>query len=261
MYNSVVSAIPPGGINFKVSNINVGGPVINGTDQGQCLTGDANIQSFDLSIPFAREDLKGFQSMHVYGRKMRYPQLGTISLSLLTSAFKGGRLSEIFCQDKFYQIELEFNNQCNFSCNNAPKNSLMKIIITNAKLGGYSMNKSIGSISTIDCNFSFGISMSQGVYIFGSKPETRMNSFVRNAEGKYEPNFHGFNKCTPAGSDAPSGLGINKILEQEDSPSSLSIHDYQGAKVLEGSDAPSNITISRYLEQSDAPNNIEISEQ
>ena len=256
MYNSIVSAIPPGGITLKVSNINVGGPIINGEDEGDCFTGDANIQSFDVSIPFAREDLAGFQSMHVYGRKMKYPQLGKISISLLSSAFKNGRLSDIFCQDNFYQIEINFDNQCNFSCNAAPKNSFMKLVITNAKLDGYSMSKSVSSIGTVDCSFSFGVSRSQGVYMFGSKPETRMNSFSINSEGKYEPNFYGLDKCTPLGSDAPSNLQIHRILGQNEAPDNLQVN-----KILEGSDAPSNLEIDKYLQSSDAPDNLEIQEQ
>ena len=75
-------AIPPGGISVNVKNINVGGPVLSDENSAECSKGYAHIQSFDISIPFERENLEGFQSMHVFGRKIKYPQIGTISFSL-----------------------------------------------------------------------------------------------------------------------------------------------------------------------------------
>lgn len=253
MYNSVVSAIPPGGITLKVKNINVGGPIIGGKDEGNCMKGDANIQSFDISVPFEREDLYGFQSMHVYGRKMKYPQIGTLSMSLLSSAFKSGRLSEIFCKDNFYEIEINFDNQCNFTCNGAPKKSHMKLIISNAKLDSYSISQGIGSVGTVDCNFSFGISTSRGIHIFGSKPETRMGSFFLNSEGKYVQNTYGFHTCSLTDSDQPTNLNIESRLGQREAPTELGIH-----KVLESSDSPSEIKINKYLESSDSPQHLSV---
>ena len=256
MYNSVVSAIPPGGIRVTVKNINVGGPLINGEDDGGCILGHAHVQSFDASIPFQREDLYGFESMHVYGRKMQYPQLGTFSMSILSSAFKGGRFSEIFCKDEFYQIEVEFDNQCNFSCNEMPKDSHMKLVITNAKLNGYSMSQSIGDFSTVDCSFSFGVSTTQGAYLFGSRPDTRVNSFHLNSEGKYEPNDNGFNACTPKDSEKPKNLNIQELLTEQHVPRNLDV-----SKFLEQGDSPSNLDVSKFLEQGDSPSNLNIVEE
>ena len=256
MYNSVISAIPPGGINLKVNNINVGGPIISGEDQGDCIIGDANIQGFDIAVPFTREDLYGFQSMHVYGRKIKYPQIGTISMSFLSSAFKRGRLSEIFCQDNFYEIVINLDNQCNFSCNAAPKESHMKLVITNAKLDGYSMSQGIGSVGTVDCKFSFGISKTRGVYMFGSKPETRMNSFELTSEGKYRANWHGLNKCTPTDGDEPTNLQINRYLGEDEAPENLEINKY-----LENEDSPTELEINQYLGSNNAPENLEITEE
>lgn len=274
MYNSVVSAIPPGGIRVTVKNINVGGPLIHGEDDGSCILGSAHIQSFDASIPFAREDLYGFESMHVYGRKMNFPQLGAFSMSILSSAFKNGRFSEIFCKDDFYQIEVEFDNQCNFSCHEIAKDSHMKLVITNAKLDGYSMSYSVGGIGTVDCNFSFGVSTTQGAYLFGSKPDTRANSFKLNKDGKYEGGYYGLikgednvffsqedgvgsinqegdpitpeyiinkdgaDKCTPKDSDKPTDLQIDEFLTEKHRPKDLEVDRF-----LEDQDSPSNLSI------------------
>ena len=169
VYKSPVSAIPPGGINVKINNINVGGPVISNVEGGLCHQGPANIQSFQLDVPFAREDLRGFSSMHVYGRKMKYPQVGTLSLSLLSSVFESGNFKEIFCNDDYYNIELNLNNQCDFTCLPSDKHdTFIKFIINNAKLQGYSMSTQVGSFGTVDCSFTFGASRKNGLFLSGS---------------------------------------------------------------------------------------------
>ena len=169
LYNSPVSAIAPGGINVRLKNLNIGGPIISGDRQGTCTKGSANIQSFNISLPFAREDLYGIGSMHAYGRKMKYPQIGTISFSILSSAFESGNFKDLFCDDEIYNIEIDLNNHCDFTC--APSSehdSFMKFVINNAKLDGYSFGETIGSFATVDCNFSFGISRKNGFFMSGS---------------------------------------------------------------------------------------------
>tara|TARA_R110002020_G_scaffold133235_4_gene297347 strand:- start:30047 stop:31411 length:1365 start_codon:yes stop_codon:yes gene_type:complete len=172
MYKSPVSAIPPGGINVNLKNLNVGGPILSGLREGTCTKGSANIQSFNINLPFDRENLYGFGSMHAYGRKMKYPQVGTISFSLLASAFETGDLRTMFCDDEEYQIEINLNNHCDFTC--APSSeheTFIKYIINNAKFDSYNFNESIGSIATVDCNFSFGVSRNNGFFMSGSFEE------------------------------------------------------------------------------------------
>jgi hypothetical protein len=169
LYNSPVSAITPGGINVHLKNLNIGGPIISGDSQGTCTKGSANIQNFNISLPFAREDLYGIGSMHAYGRKMKYPQLGTISFSLLSSAFESGNFKDLFCDDEIYNIEIDLNNHCDYTCYPSSKHDgFMKFVINNAKLDGYSLGESIGSFATMDCNFSFGISRKNGFFMSGS---------------------------------------------------------------------------------------------
>ena len=43
----------------------MGGPLLEDLE-GACVNAEANIQSFDISVPFEREDLEGFGSMHVW---------------------------------------------------------------------------------------------------------------------------------------------------------------------------------------------------
>lgn len=175
-YNSPVAAIPPGGINFKIQNIDAGGPLINGNNQGTCLKGDAHIQSFEISSPFERENLDGFESIHVYGRKLKYPQIGSLSISLLASTFNNGRFREILCQDQVYEIEIELSNNCQFLCNSRySRNKNMVFKINNAKLDSYSINQSIGSLGTVDCSFSFSVSRNNGLFAEGTFGNNKMS--------------------------------------------------------------------------------------
>ena len=169
MYKSPVAAIAPGGINVNLRNLNVGGPILSGKNEGTCIEGSANIQSFNINLPFAREDLYGFESMHVYGRKMKYPQIGSISFSLLASAFNSGDFRKIFCQDEDYKIEISLNNHCDYFCSASSEHeSYIKYIINNARFESYSFSESIGSIATVDCSFSFGVSPNNGFFMSGS---------------------------------------------------------------------------------------------
>ena len=169
MHKSAVTAISPGGINVYLENLNMGGPILLGKNEGSCIKGSANIQNFNINLPFDRENLYGFESMHVYGRKMKYPQIGTVSFSLLASAFNNGDFRKIFCEDQEYRIEIDMNNHCDYFCSPSSEHeTFLKFIINNAKFDSYNFNESIGSIATVDCNFSFGVSTNNGMFMSGS---------------------------------------------------------------------------------------------
>jgi len=169
MYNSPISAITHEGVSVKVRSLDPGGPTISGEDAGGCVMGSANIQDFNINIPFDREDLYGFGSMHVYGRKMKYPQIGTMSFNLSTSSFNQGRFSDIFCEDKIYEIEIDLKNRCCRSCDPRRKemDRYMKFSIDSAKFESYSVSQDIGSIGSISCSFTFEMNKQQGLSISG----------------------------------------------------------------------------------------------
>ena len=208
IYKAAALAIPPGGISVNVQNLNIGGPVLNDDNNAECSKGYAHIQSFEINVPFERENLEGFQSMHVFGRKIKYPQLGTISFSVISSAFERGKFSEIFCKDDFYKIEIDLNNQCRFSC--LPiwaKDTNMKFTISNAKLDSYSLNENIGSYATFDCSFSFDISKNRGVFIDGTFENSRLE------------------KCGPDMLSSPRNMEVSNIstLGDKDAPSDIGV--------------------------------------
>jgi hypothetical protein len=205
-YKAPISAMPPGAIHVKIRNLDSGGPILNELGDEDCIEGYAHIQTFDVNVPFERENLQGFESMHVYGRKMKYPQIGNISFSILPSAFKNGEISQIFCEDNFYEIELKFNNQCNFGClPSEAKDTHMIFRINNAKLDGYSLSQSIGSFQAFNCNFSFGVSRNNGVFIYGTYENERLFP------------------CGPTMYSAPRNMTVTNIskLGEKDTPSNI----------------------------------------
>lgn len=223
LYNSAAAALAPGGIKVKLENLNVGGPLLSGDFVGSCLTGHVNLQSFNVSIPFEREDLYGFESMHAYGRKMKYPQLGNITFELTSSAFKSGDFTDILCDDREYNIEILLNNQCSFSClGSANKDTFMKLIVNNAKFDNYSINNEIGSISTVSCNFSFGMSKSEGFFMSGSYPNTKEKD------------------CLPSTQHIPFDFNVSRSLENVDLPQDVKVHTVLGDR-----NKPTDIELDR----------------
>ena len=223
VYQSATAAIAPGGITVEVDNIEFGGPIISGDFVGNCSRGHANVQSFELNVPFGREDLYGMESLHVYGRELKFPQMGTLSLELLTSAFETGNIKKMLCSDREYEITLRLNNSCTISClPSRSKDSFMRFIIDNAKFESYSLNQGIGSErSTVSCNFTFAISKYHGVFASGSFPNWREN------------------RCTPSQKHTPHDFDITRVLEDIDAPEELEV-----VRVLDSGNAP-DIDIER----------------
>lgn len=175
MYNSAAAAIPPGGISVFLEDMTMGGPVIGEELTGMHHYGQGNVQSIDISIPFERETLLGFSSMNAYGRKMKYPQVGTVSVSLLQDAFISGSLQEMLCDDSEYNMNIYLRNDCArlFGGEDAIS-TFMQFQLSNMKLDGYTLSNSLGQRGTVDCNFSFEMSPSKGLKIRSSAPNPKL---------------------------------------------------------------------------------------
>ena len=175
MYNSAASAIPPGGISVFLEDMTMGGPVIGEDTTGMYHSGQGNVQSIDISVPFERETLLGFSSMNAYGRKMKYPQVGTVSVSLLQDAFISGSLQEMLCNDNEYNMNVYLRNDCArlFGGEDAVS-TFMQFQLSNMKLDSYSLSNSLGQRGTVDCNFSFEMSPTKGLKIRSSAPNPKL---------------------------------------------------------------------------------------
>ena len=175
MYTSAAAAIPPGGINVFLENLTMGGPVIGQDTTGMYHSGEGNVQSIDISVPFERENLLGFSSMNSFGRPMKYPQLGKVSVSLLQDAFTSGSLQDMLCNDNEYNMNVYLENECAsiFGGQDASP-TFMQLQLSNMKLDGYSLSNQIGQRGTVDCNFSFEMSPKKGLKIRSSAPNPKL---------------------------------------------------------------------------------------
>lgn len=211
-YHGVTSAIPPGGINIKIKSMDHGGPTLDSDPENiddYCFEPMASIQSFSLNVPFEREDLVGFESMHAYGRKMKYPQLGTMDFEMFTTAFKNGRFENILCDDGVYDVEVELSNNCQLWCvRSVERDKYLKYTIKHAKLESYSYGLDIGGNATVNCSFSFPLSPTFGMIISGSYMSSKDSP------------------CGPSDLMAPRSLEVNNIsqLGNEGGPKGITIN-------------------------------------
>ena len=231
MYNSAASAIPPGGINVYLEDLTMGGPVIGSDTTGMYHSGQGNVQSIDISVPFERETLLGFSSMNAFGRKMKYPQLGKVSVSLLQDAFTSGNLQSLLCNDNEYNMNVYLNNDCAsiFGGEDA-SSTFMQFQLSNMKLDGYSLSNQIGQRGTVDCNFSFEMSPQKGLKIRSSAPNPKLPC------GEYPPRIPG---------EAPQFVQL-RIESYEDSVKYGRAVDKQVAKQLPPRYATNNTTTKYY---------------
>ncbi|MBN86609.1 MAG: hypothetical protein CL885_03715 [Dehalococcoidia bacterium] len=112
------------------------------------------IQSIDLSLSIDRKDINGFGSNYMKDRKMQFPILATLDVSLLARGYeKKGQIANIFNDDIDYDVEIYFFNRTSL----LEKNKRITIKVLNAKLNSESHTNSIGGFSTIDASFLFEV--------------------------------------------------------------------------------------------------------
>ena len=116
--------------------------------------------------------------MNSFGRPMKYPQLGKVSVSLLQDAFTSGNLQGMLCNDNEYNMNVYLENECAslFGGQDA-SSTFMQLQLSNMKLDGYSLSNQIGQRGTVDCNFSFEMSPQKGCLLYTSpSPRDRTRS-------------------------------------------------------------------------------------
>lgn len=101
IYPEHINALLPGDVVMELQDPNVGGSKLLNDDN------TVNIQSFELGIPLARENLFKLGSRYVCDRKLLFPQLPTISMSLVTDKLLSGELKNIFNKDKKYNFDIK----------------------------------------------------------------------------------------------------------------------------------------------------------
>ena len=101
IYPEHINALLPGDVVLELEDPNVGGTKLLNDDNS------VNIQSFQMEIPLARENLFKLGSRYVCDRKLLFPQLPTISITLIVDKLLKGELHQIFNKDKKYNFNIK----------------------------------------------------------------------------------------------------------------------------------------------------------
>jgi len=131
----------------------IGGIRYSGTVQ-------ANITSFNVSLPLERRDLLGFGNNFPFDKRLIFPIIGTLSFEGIFDSAVTGDFSQIFDDENKYSFDFTFKN-----CNNEDQ---LKIGIDNAMVETQSLNLSIEENMSFSSSFSFEVSDKQGFTISGA---------------------------------------------------------------------------------------------
>ena len=105
IYPEHINALLPGDVVLELQDPNVGGSKLLNNDNS------VNIQSFELNIPLARENLFKLGSRYVCDRKLLFPQLPNLSINLVTDKLLKGEIHKIFQSDKKYNFDIKLKKK------------------------------------------------------------------------------------------------------------------------------------------------------
>lgn len=136
-----ISAIRPGDVNILLGNLD-----LIGADPT-----DLKVQSYSLSIPLARENIDKLGSLFPSSKDLQVPINTTLSVECVVGDSATGNLSNIFCNDKEYDVTLNLRAP---SCPGASGNIAVQYLFKGAKLSNHSYSSSIGPNKTISFEFT-----------------------------------------------------------------------------------------------------------
>lgn len=105
IYPEHINALLPGDVVLNLQDPNVGGSKLLNDDNS------VNIQSFDLNVPLAREDLYRLGSRYICDRKLKFPLVGSISFVLIVDKLLQGETHNMFANDKKYDFNLNLKKK------------------------------------------------------------------------------------------------------------------------------------------------------
>lgn len=109
------------------------------------------IQSFRISFDLARENLEKLGSKFAYSKEVTYPLAVTASIDGLVTDLNTGDLSNFFCNDTSYDVEVTINDPTS-SCGSAVP--VVGYKLRNAKLDNQSYGLAIGNNKSFTLDFS-----------------------------------------------------------------------------------------------------------
>jgi hypothetical protein len=118
------------------------------------------IQNYDIQIPFERKDLVGFGSDYPFERKLMYPTIGTLSMSVIFDGFNTGNQTGVVFQNKLYDFNIDL-----YDCSG---NKKLTYGIEGARIVSQNMQSQIGPSFVFEGSFEFSIGVDHGFYISGA---------------------------------------------------------------------------------------------
>jgi hypothetical protein len=156
VFRGPVSAFSQGDITLILSNSQFGQTLKNAEDKMFAA------QSFDIELAINRNEMKGFGSNYVFGRKLQLPLVARASISLLKTDIEKGGAYELFEEDRLYTFEVDLNQT---SPNRGLAFDIFTYRVTNARLVSKSYSLSIGSREQVEMTFDIEVSANDGLHI------------------------------------------------------------------------------------------------
>lgn len=152
-----ISALRPGDVKVTLTNNSTEGFHVIDLESEQI-----SIQSIEISTPIPRQNINAFGSDYMRNRKIQFPVLGTLSMSLHVQKFANkGQIKEIFSGDVDYDVDITLYGRDSGGAQ-VEKASLR---VSNAKLNSESHSISIGGFMTVSSSFAFEVTPEAGFSI------------------------------------------------------------------------------------------------
>ena len=116
--------------------------------------GAAHIQSFNLSVPLAREALNRLGNRFAFAREVTFPIDVTLSVNALVNDLNSGSLSSLFCSDKLYDINVFCRTQ---TCDGSVGANTIVYSLRGAQIDSQQFGGSIGPAQTVDVQFTSSV--------------------------------------------------------------------------------------------------------
>lgn len=156
-YAAQVSALRPGDISLSLAGVQTLGvdPV------------DLKVQSFNLSVELARENINALGQLYPKSKPLQVPVNSTISVEAIVGDAQAGNLNDILCNDVEYNLSIILRDP---ACAPAVGATGVKFDFYGAKLASQNFSSSIGPNKTVSLSFSAQASGPQdarGIFISG----------------------------------------------------------------------------------------------
>jgi len=127
---------------------------------GVKFVSSGNIQNYQIEVPFERQDLNGFGSDYPYERKLQYPNLGSVAMSVIFDGFNVGIQTGVNFQNRDYNFSIKLKD-----C--TTRSDKLVYRISGAKLASQEINTQIGDSFIFNGSFTFPVTETGGFSIDG----------------------------------------------------------------------------------------------